>query len=338
MAADTDCDLLFGVVALQNGLIDRGRLATALQECGREKGRVLAEHLIARGDLDAEDRIAVEALVARQVKRHGNVSNSLAAVTTGRSILENIATLADPEFQSAFGDKSRSDASTIFGDVDRTLMFESGTTSAADGSDAGFTLGNSTSGGQRFHVLRPHARGGIGAVFVARDGELNREVALKKILDSHADDPISRQRFVQEAEITGGLEHPGIVPVYGLGTSADGRPYYAMRFVRGESLQAAIDAFHGRPSTKPTDSLAGERPTARRRPRPPAAANWRSGSSCGASLTSATPSTTPTAAAFCTATSSPATSSSASTARPWSSTGGWPRRWAGSIPAGTPGN
>jgi len=47
---------------------------------------------------------------------------------------------------------------------------------------------------------------------------------------------MSRQRFLLEAEITGGLEHPGIVPVYGLGTYADGRPYYAMRFIKGDSL------------------------------------------------------------------------------------------------------
>ena len=45
-------------------------------------------------------------------------------------------------------------------------------------------------------------------------------------LQHHADDPASRQRFLLEAEITGGLEHPGIVPVYGLGQYADGRPFY----------------------------------------------------------------------------------------------------------------
>ena len=101
-----------------------------------------------------------------------------------------------------------------------------------------------TSDGQRFRVLRPHARGGLGAVFVALDAELHREVALKQILDTHADDPISRQRFLLEAEVTGGLEHPGIVPVYGLGTYGDGRPYYAMRFIKGDSLKEAIDRFH----------------------------------------------------------------------------------------------
>ena len=76
---------------------------------------------------------------------------------------------------------------------------------------------------------------------MALDAELHREVALKQILDHHADDPVSRQRFLLEAEITGGLEHPGIVPVYGLGTYGDGRPYYAMRFIRGDSLKEAID-------------------------------------------------------------------------------------------------
>src|SRR5262249_43357370 len=100
------------------------------------------------------------------------------------------------------------------------------------------------SDGQRFRVLRPHARGGLGAVFVALDTELHREVALKQILDTHADDDDSRRRFLIEAEITGGLEHPGIVPVYGLGTYGNGRPYYAMRFIRGDSLKEAIERFH----------------------------------------------------------------------------------------------
>jgi tetratricopeptide (TPR) repeat protein len=81
-------------------------------------------------------------------------------------------------------------------------------------------------------------------VFVALDAELNREVALKQIQGRHADDPASRQRFLQEAGITGGLEHPGVVPVYGLGTYADGRPNYAMRFIKGDSLKQAIAAFH----------------------------------------------------------------------------------------------
>jgi tRNA A-37 threonylcarbamoyl transferase component Bud32/tetratricopeptide (TPR) repeat protein len=97
---------------------------------------------------------------------------------------------------------------------------------------------------RRFRRIRLHSRGGLGAVFVAYDTELRREVALKQILDPRTDNAVNRSRFVVEAEITGWLEHPGIAPVYSLGVDDDGRPYYAMRFIRGESLRQAIDQFH----------------------------------------------------------------------------------------------
>src|SRR5262249_1328593 len=96
----------------------------------------------------------------------------------------------------------------------------------------------------RYRVLRPHAKGGLGEVFVAEDTELHREVAFKEIQKPHAHDPHRRSRFLLEAEVNGRLEHPGVVPVYGLGSYRDGRPFYAMRFIRGESLQQAIGRFH----------------------------------------------------------------------------------------------
>ena len=96
----------------------------------------------------------------------------------------------------------------------------------------------------RFQVLWAHAKGGLGEVFLAEDTELNRRVALKEIQAKHANNPVSRRRFLAEAEITGNLEHPGVVPVYGLGTRPDGRPCYAMRFIKGEDLASAIRKFH----------------------------------------------------------------------------------------------
>ncbi len=99
-------------------------------------------------------------------------------------------------------------------------------------------------GAPRFRILRPHAKGGLGEVSVAQDHELNREVALKEIQAKFAADETSRSRFLLEAEVTGSLEHPGIVPVYGLGRYADGRPFYAMRFIKGDSLKEAAIRFH----------------------------------------------------------------------------------------------
>ena len=69
-------------------------------------------------------------------------------------------------------------------------------------------------------------------------------VALKEIQPRFAERDDQRARFLLEAEVTGSLEHPGIVPVYSLGRDTDGRPYYAMRFIHGESLSVAIKHFH----------------------------------------------------------------------------------------------
>jgi tetratricopeptide (TPR) repeat protein len=88
------------------------------------------------------------------------------------------------------------------------------------------------------------SKGGLGEVFVALDVELHREVAVKEIQARHLGRGDFLGRFLLEAEVTGKLEHPGVVPVYGLGSHPDGRPYYAMRLIKGQSLQTAIDHFH----------------------------------------------------------------------------------------------
>jgi tetratricopeptide (TPR) repeat protein len=94
--------------------------------------------------------------------------------------------------------------------------------------------------GKRFHLLRLHDRGGLGEVYVALDRELNREVALRRIKVEHADNLQGQARFVVEAEITGNLEHPGVVPIYSLGHDDSGRPYYAMRFIKGDKYSEAL--------------------------------------------------------------------------------------------------
>jgi eukaryotic-like serine/threonine-protein kinase len=227
-------DLLFGLLALQNGMVTRDQLVMAFTVWTATPGKPLADLLAEQGALRPEHRPLLDALADAHVKLHGgDLEKSLAALGVARSTRESLAAVGGLEVQASLahvGSGSGSD-----GDADRT---------------ASYAVGTATADGQRFRVLRPHARGGLGAVFVALDTELHREVALKQMLDHHADDPVSRQRFVVEAEITGGLEHPSIVPVHGLGTYADGRPFYAMRFIRGDSLKEAIDRFHSDESLK----------------------------------------------------------------------------------------
>jgi serine/threonine-protein kinase len=247
---DAPCDLLFGLLALQNGMVTRDQLVAAFGAWTAAPEKPLADLLAGQGALRPEHRPLLDALVGAHLKLHGNdPERSLAALELNRSTRESLAVVGGSEVQATLARVGSGSSSND--DADRT---------------ASYAVGTATSDGQRFRVLRPHARGGLGAVFVALDEELHREVALKQILEEHVDDPLSRQRFLLEAEVTGGLEHPGIVPVYGLGCFPDGRPFYAMRFIRGDSLKEAIERFHRAdgPDRDPGERTLGQQRLLRR--------------------------------------------------------------------------
>ncbi len=226
-------DLLFGLLALQNGLVNPPQLVAAFGAWRASPGRSMADLLEEHGGLTAQRRALLEGLLAEHLAAHGgDAEKSLAALQLHGPARESLAAAPAGIGTSLVG--------LVFGTVSEAACDRTSTLS----------VGAATGEGQRFRILRPHAQGGLGSVFVALDQELHREVALKLILDEHVNDPSSRQRFLIEAEITGGLEHPGIVPVYGLGTYGDGRPYYAMRFVRGDSLRQAVDRYHAGPKDR----------------------------------------------------------------------------------------
>ena len=101
---------------------------------------------------------------------------------------------------------------------------------------------------QRYRVLRPLGRGGLSAVYLARDEGLDRDVALKVMRGPGGATDAARARLWFEAEITAGLEHPGVVPVYHRGLDDSGNAYFTMRYVRGETFAAASDRAREAPS------------------------------------------------------------------------------------------
>ena len=92
----------------------------------------------------------------------------------------------------------------------------------------------------RYRLDGEIARGGMGAIIKGRDTDLGRDLAIKVLLDSHRDRPEVVQRFVEEAQIGGQLQHPGIAPIYELGQFADERPFFAMKLVQGETLSKLL--------------------------------------------------------------------------------------------------
>jgi hypothetical protein len=100
MAAAADRNLLFGLLALQNGLIDQDQLVAAFRIWSRDKSRQIAEYLVDRGDLDADQRNAVEVMVRLHEKKYGgSTEKSLAAIGAGRSTRESLARVGDPDIE-----------------------------------------------------------------------------------------------------------------------------------------------------------------------------------------------------------------------------------------------
>jgi tetratricopeptide (TPR) repeat protein len=102
----------------------------------------------------------------------------------------------------------------------------------------------------RVHLFGEIARGGMGAIFKGRDVALGRDLAVKVLLEQHRNKPELVRRFIAEARIAGQLQHPGTVPVHELGELADGRPYFAMKLIKGRTLEALLNERKG-----PSDDL-----------------------------------------------------------------------------------
>jgi serine/threonine-protein kinase len=229
---DTDRNLLFGVLALQADLIDSRQFLEACLLWTSRKNAALADLLVERGWIVPADREHVDYLLGRKLQKHGgDFRADLAAIPD--DVKRSLAALGDD-------------------DIRRSLA---GPPAPEGAAHQAATVDHVPGPNARYTRLRLHATGGIGRVWLAHDGDLGRDVALKELRPERAGPEALRARFLQEARITGQLEHPGVVPVYELAYRPDGQPFYTMRFVKGCTLSEAARAYHGKRSKGRADAL-----------------------------------------------------------------------------------
>ncbi len=232
-SVDADRNLLFGVLALQGELIDSAQFAEICTAWSARKDRSIADLLGDRGWISAEDRSLVEQLLDRKLKKHaGDVHKSLVAVASGNvTALATLDRVKDEDVRRSLADVPRHQ------EHPSNVEYLSRIGQRAESRD-------------RYTLTSLHAKGGIGQVWLARDNEMDREIALKELRPESSNDATILKRFFQEARITGRLDHPGVVPVHELARGEEapggGRPYYTMRFVRGRTLSEAVADYHRR--------------------------------------------------------------------------------------------
>jgi serine/threonine-protein kinase len=214
-------NLLLGVLALQADLINAAQLLDVCADWRTRKHIPLVELLIERGFITQADRAQLEQHLQRKLLEFEQPAGASLAALLGADFCASLAALNDPEISKSLGDP----AATI-------------------GPRAGPPIPTVPLTRDRHALLHIHATGGIGRIWLARDDHIGRIVALKELRREHAGQPAHGARFLREAQITGQLEHPGIVPVYELSKRpGNQQPFYTMRFIQGQTLSAAARAY-----------------------------------------------------------------------------------------------
>lgn len=238
MSHNSDRNLAACLLALQCDFITQDQFVAALEAWSDAKSTPIEDWLLAQEMIDARAHKLVGSLVEKgMVDPNSGVLSSIEEESLD-ALRTEIEALDDPDLGTSL--------ETYFpDDAGATLDTQHAKLTARNSTPTEPTVRTKLSSNtNQFQIIRSHAKGGLGEVYLAQDNQLNRQVALKQIQAPYADDDSARTRFLLEAEVTGQLEHPGICPVYGLGCYRDGRPYYAMRFIQGKSLREAVEEYH----------------------------------------------------------------------------------------------
>ena len=238
---DNDVDLLFGTLAVQAGIITADQLQVAYQVFHESGIGTLAQVLMYQQLMTAQQKERVDELVRIQLDQHqGSARGAITAIKDSKTLAMVYAI-----------EEHKLGGTVIYKPTEQTPPRPTGKSNETPADPLHpappdqkhvfvETVKWQAESRSRYTLTRVHGKGGLGQVWLAIDGHLNREVALKEVLPKKQSDPETTSRLMKEAQITGQLEHPNIVPVYELARGADGTPFYTMRFLRGQSLSDRI--------------------------------------------------------------------------------------------------
>ncbi len=227
---NADRNLLFGVLALQADILSPEQFINACTLWTTRKRMYLADLLIELGWITPTDKADIDRLVERKLRKYaGDAKPGLAVLS--EDVRRSLVALQDADIQCSLAGLPPASSTLV-------------------------TVDHIPGPSERYRLNRLHAAGGIGRVWLARDNELGRDVALKELRPECGDNPTLYRRFVQEARITGQLEHPGIVPIYELvQQSGNQQAFYTMRFLKGRTLSEAARTYHHKRLAGQAESL-----------------------------------------------------------------------------------
>lgn len=215
-------DIACAAEILDSALLNERDLGAVVSSWSMHGTVSLLDHLLATGCITREIYSAVEQRAKLRLERSDATNGNASNMNPGDSVTKDALARIDQSGRVA----------KLFG------------ISAATSGVAGVEYREHTS---RYELIRKLGQGGLGTVWLARDKYLRRHVALKEIRGTQCSSRAALRRFQREAEITGRLEHPGIVPIYQLGEdAATGKSFYTMRFLGKQTMQDAIGEYHER--------------------------------------------------------------------------------------------
>ena len=246
-------NLIFAGLGLQLGIIAKDKVIRAFTEWLFDKARPLGEILVHQKAITPEQRNTLESAVEAHIQQEGGEQKALASLNHVKDLESDLDHLADNDLNQTL-DGAVTQRKLLGLDVLFSQSHDSESSSTNKKGSLSGPEGKQTDRFERQHFLDS---GNLGEVFFAKDTELNRTVVTKYIRPEMSADSLKQALFHLEGEVTGSLEHPSVVPVYGLGKDTKGRLYYAMRYVRGKKLSRVIAEYHRKEAGLKQEALTG---------------------------------------------------------------------------------